>query len=331
MRVLLTGAAGFIGYHAVKALLEAGHEVLGVDSLVPYYDPVLKRERLADLAHPRFRFEELDVADHDRLKRVAGQETQAILHLAAQAGVRYSLENPFAYERSNLAGHLSVLEYARGLPKLQHLVYASSSSVYGERTETPFRETDRCDAPASLYAATKRAAELMSETYSRLYDIPQTGLRFFTVYGPFGRPDMAYWTFLEDILNGRPITLFNRGRMERDFTFIGDVAPALTRVLERPPAAAPRHVVYNIGNHQPVALARFVAAIEKASERSAEIRLGPMQPGDVTRTFADISRAQRDLGFYPSTSIEDGMLAFVQWRLAHIASRRRGAEEDRKA
>jgi UDP-glucuronate 4-epimerase len=320
MRILVTGAAGFIGYHASRALLGVGHDVLGVDNLTPYYDPALKRQRLAALTHPNFRFVELDIADHAALQAAAGPKTDCILHLAAQAGVRYSLQNPFAYQHSNLAGHLSVLEYARGLKGLRRLVYASSSSVYGDRSDTPFRESDRCDAPASLYAATKRACELMSESYARLYDLPQTGVRFFTVYGPFGRPDMAYWSFLENIVNRQPITLFNHGKLERDFTFIDDVAPTLVRMLETAPAGAPRHAIYNLGNNKPVTLARFVAAIEKAAGRAADIRMAPMQPGDVTRTCADISLAERDYDFRPSTTIEDGMVHFARWYLERSAA-----------
>ena len=313
MKVLVTGAAGFIGYHACKSLLEAGCDVLGVDSLTPYYDPRLKQERLAALDHTAFRFVELDVADHETLTAVAGPDIEGVLHLAAQAGVRYSIVNPFAYQHANLAGHLSVLEYARKLKRLRHLVYASSSSVYGDRSDAPFRESDRCDAPASLYAATKRAGELMSETYARLYGIPQTGLRFFTVYGPFGRPDMAYWSFLESILSGRPITLFNHGQLERDFTFIGDIASTLVKIMRTPPQREPSHAVYNLGNSHPVTLSRFVAAIEKAAGRTAEVRMEGMQPGDVTRTFADITLAQSDFDFRPSTTIEEGMVHFVRW------------------
>lgn len=319
MKVLVTGAAGFIGYHASRALIEAGADVIGIDNLTPYYDLALKRARLAALSGPKFRFSETDIADCEALKRVGGGDVEAILHLAAQAGVRYSLENPFAYQHSNLAGHLSILEYARGLRTLNHLVYASSSSVYGDRQDAPFRESDRCDSPASLYAATKRACELMSETYARLYDIPQTGLRFFTVYGPFGRPDMAYWSFLDNILAGRPITLFNHGRLERDFTSVADVSPVLVRIVAKPPVGTPRHAIYNLGNSKPVALTRFVAAIEQAAGRRAEIRMSEMQPGDVTRTFADISLAQRDFGFRPAVSIEEGMKEFVNWYRVWIA------------
>ena len=319
MKILVTGAAGFIGYHASRALLEAGAEVIGLDNLTPYYDPALKRARLAALYGPKFQFYETDIADCEALKRDAGPDVEAILHLAAQAGVRYSLENPFAYQHANIAGHLSVLEYARTLRGLRHLVYASSSSVYGDRQDAPFRESDRCDSPASLYAATKRACELMSETYARLYDIAQTGLRFFTVYGPFGRPDMAYWSFLEKILKDKPIVLFNHGRLERDFTSVEDIAPALVRIVDKPPSGAPRHAIYNLGNSRPVTLARFVAAIEQAAGRKAQISMADMQPGDVRRTCADISRAQRDFGFYPKVGIEDGMKSFVTWYKDYVS------------
>lgn len=293
--------------------------MIGLDNLTPYYDPALKRARLAALRGPKFQFYETDVADCEALKRDAGPDVEAILHLAAQAGVRYSLENPFAYQHANIAGHLSVLEYARTLRGLRHLVYASSSSVYGDRQDAPFRESDRCDSPASLYAATKRACELMSETYARLYDIAQTGLRFFTVYGSFGRPDMAYWSFLEKILEDRPIVLFNHGQLERDFTSVEDIAPALVRIVDKPPSGAPRHAIYNLGNSRPVTLARFVAAIEQAAGRKAQISMADMQPGDVTRTCADISRAQRDFGFYPKVGIEDGMKSFVTWYKDYVS------------
>lgn len=317
MKILVTGAAGFIGYHASRALIEAGAEVVGVDNLTPYYDPALKRDRIAALSGPKFCFHEIDIADFEALKQSGGADVEAILHLAAQAGVRYSLDHPFAYQHSNLAGHLCVLEYARSLRRLAHLVYASSSSVYGDRQDAPFREHDRCDSPASLYAATKRACELMSETYARLFDIPQTGLRFFTVYGPFGRPDMAYWSFVENILNDRPITLFNHGRLERDFTSIADIAPLFARIIAKPPSRTPRHAIYNLGNNSPVSLERFVAAIEQATGAHAHIHRAAMQPGDVTRTFADIALAQRDFGFRPTIGIEEGVKTFVDWYRAY--------------
>jgi UDP-glucuronate 4-epimerase len=322
MKILVTGAAGFIGYHAALALLDAGHDVLGIDDLTPYYDVALKHERLAQLARPRFRFVHCDISDHEKLSGCAGDDIEAILHLAAQAGVRYSIENPFAYEKSNLAGHLSVLEYCRKLGSLRRLVYASSSSVYGQRSDAPFREDDRCDSPVSLYAATKRSCELMSETYANLFGMPQIGLRFFTVYGPFGRPDMAYWTFTDRILRGLPITLFNAGRMERDFTYIADIVPVLVKMLEAPIESTPRHRIFNLGNNKPTSLARFVAAIEAATRRKAEILEGAMQPGDVTITYADIARAQEAFGFSPSTTIEDGISNFVRWYMARERGRK---------
>lgn len=314
--LLVTGAAGFIGYHVARRLLESGAAVVGVDSVNAYYDVGLKRARLAELARfAKFRFVEGDIAEQGVLESaVARDAITAIVHLAAQAGVRHSIEAPFAYERANVAGHLAVLEYARHAPNLAHLVYASSSSVYGDRTSGPFREDDRCDTPASLYAATKRACELMSETYARLYGIPQTGLRFFTVYGPWGRPDMAYFSFTEKILRGEPVTLFGEGKLSRDFTFIDDVSAAIETIVGRPPAGAPPHALYNLGNSQPNTVLELVAAIEKATGRAAQTILAPPQPGDVTVTFADHSRATAAFGFAPKTGIEEGVARFVAWR-----------------
>lgn len=313
---LVTGAAGFIGYHVARRLLESGAEVVGVDCVNAYYDPALKRGRLAELAaFPIFRFVEADIASEGALEAAAPQgQVTAIVHLAAQAGVRHSIEAPFDYERANVAGHLRVLEYARHAPKLRHLVYASSSSVYGDRTNGPFREDDRCDTPASLYAATKRACELMSETYARLYGIPQTGLRFFTVYGPWGRPDMAYFSFTDKILRGEAVTLFGDGKLSRDFTYIDDVSTAIEAIVGKPPSATPPHAIYNLGNSQPSTVLDLVAAIEAATERRAERLLAPMQPGDVTVTFADHSRATAAFGFAPKTDLGDGIARFVAWR-----------------
>jgi UDP-glucuronate 4-epimerase len=314
--LLVTGAAGFIGYHVARRLLESGADVIGVDSLNSYYDPALKHGRLGELARfGNFRFVETDIAEPGALAAAAPQgEVGAIIHLAAQAGVRHSIEAPFAYERANVAGHLAVLEYARHAPKLRHLVYASSSSVYGDRSSGPFREDDRCDAPASLYAATKRACELMSETYARLYDIPQTGLRFFTVYGPWGRPDMAYFSFTDKILRGEAVTLFGDGKLSRDFTYIDDVSTAIETIVGKPPSGAPRHAIYNLGNSQPSTVLDLVAAIEVATGRQAERILAPPQPGDVTVTFADHSRASEAFGFAPKTDLGDGVARFVAWR-----------------
>lgn len=314
--LLVTGAAGFIGYHVARRLLESGAEIVGVDSLNAYYDPALKRGRLAELARfANFRFVQADIAERGALQAVAPQDAvTVIVHLAAQAGVRHSIEAPFEYEHANVAGHLAVLEYARHAPRLKHLVYASSSSVYGDRTSGPFHEDDRCDAPASLYAATKRACELMSETYARLYAIPQTGLRFFTVYGPWGRPDMAYFSFTDKILKGEPVTLFGDGKLSRDFTYIDDVSSAIEKIVERPPAQTPPHAIYNLGNSQPSTVLDLVAAIEAATGRCAERILAPPQPGDVTVTFADHSRASAAFGFAPETDLGDGIARFVAWR-----------------
>lgn len=313
--LLLTGAAGFIGYHAARRLLESGADVVGVDSLNAYYTPALKRARLAELAaFPRFRFVEGDISAPDTLQgALPAAEARVIVHLAAQAGVRHSLEAPFEYERANVAGHLAVLEYARAAPRLKHLVYASSSSVYGDRAEGPFREDDRCDAPASLYAATKRACELMSETYARLYAIPQTGLRFFTVYGPWGRPDMAYFTFTEKMLRGETLTLYGDGKLARDFTYIDDVSAAVARIVDVPPDGAPPHALYNLGNSHPSTVLELVAAVEAATGVRAQTSFAPPQPGDVTVTFADHSRASARFGFAPTTTLTDGIPPFVDW------------------
>lgn len=314
--VLVTGAAGFIGFHVAKALISAGTPVVGLDDLNPYYAPALKRRRLELLAGPGFEFIEADIADHDRLKAALGARPySAVIHLAAQAGVRYSLDNPFAYARSNLAGHLSVLEFVRGLKQPPLLVYASSSSVYGANVKTPFAEADPVVAPASLYAATKIADEMMSEAYARLYGLPQIGLRFFTVYGPWGRPDMAYWTFTENILEGRPIRVFNRGEMSRDFTYIDDVVAAILAIASKPPIfdRDVPHRVYNIGNNRPEPLLGLIELIERATGRAAVKILEPMQPGDVPATFADIAAAARDYGFAPTTPLAAGIPKFVDW------------------
>ncbi len=317
--VLLTGAAGFIGYSLARFLLERGVDVVGVDEVNAYYDPALKRARLAELRRfATFRFVEADIADEGALEAaLSPADVTHIVHLAAQAGVRYSLEAPFAYERSNLHGHLAVLEYARKAPALKHLVYASSSSVYGDRADGPFRETDRCDSPASLYAATKRACELMSETYARLYNIPQTGLRFFTVYGPFGRPDMAYWTFTEKVLRGEALTLYGEGLLKRDFTFIDDMVPALARAIDLPPqgvgANGVPHLILNLGNSHPSSVLELVDAIEAATGARAERILAPPQKVEVTTTYADIARAADRFGFAPKVPLKEGIARFVSW------------------
>jgi UDP-glucuronate 4-epimerase len=315
--ILVTGAAGFIGHATARRLLERGDAVVGVDDFNPYYDPALKRRRAAELlAHPRFRMETLDIAAAEpfaTLARSCGAER--IVHLAAQAGVRHSIDNPFAFERANVAGQLSVLEAARGLPGFRHLVYASSSSVYGERPAgRPFREEDVAATPASLYAATKRSAELLGATYAGLYGLPQTCLRLFSVYGPWGRPDMAYFAFAEAILAGRPIEVFGEGRMARDFTYVDDVVDAILGVLDRP-AETGEHRVLNVGAGRPVGLMRMVELLEEALGRTAEKIMLPMQPGDVTVTFADISRLRALTGYEPKVALEDGLRRFADWHV----------------
>jgi len=319
MTVLVTGSAGFIGYHVCEALLGRGARVLGVDDLNAYYDPALKRARLARLAgRPGFTFAEADIADPDAMTALVGgaPTITKVVHLAAQAGVRYSIERPFAYLHSNLAGHLVILELCRhALPRLEHLVYASSSSVYGGNTKIPFAETDPVNLPVSLYAATKRADELISHTYSHLYGIPATGLRFFTVYGPWGRPDMAYYSFTDAIARGRPITLYNHGEMARDFTYVDDAVAGVLAALDRPPVSdgGARHRIYNLGNNEPVTLRHFVRVLEQALNRAALIELAPLPQGDMLRTYADIEASRRDLGFSPTTSLDDGLQRFVAW------------------
>ncbi|MCC6920457.1 MAG: GDP-mannose 4,6-dehydratase [Alphaproteobacteria bacterium] len=314
MPILLTGAAGFIGYHVAEALLARGEAVIGVDDLNAYYDPRLKQARLQRLAaQPNFRFSKADIADEATFNALAGQGIDRIVHLAAQAGVRYSIENPRAYVRSNLAGHVNVLEFARSLGAgLKHLVYASSSSVYGGNDKAPFSESDAVEKPVSLYAATKRADELISHTYSHLYGLRQTGLRFFTVYGPWGRPDMAYWLFTEALLQGRPLDVFAGGVLTRDFTFIADIVAGILKVLDGPPPEG-AHRVYNIGNDAPVSVNDLIAILERLTGRTALRIDKPMQPGDVRATHADISALRRDFGFSPTTRLEDGLAAFVTW------------------
>lgn len=323
--VLVTGAAGFIGMHVAKALLARGERVIGIDNFNDYYDVGLKEDRLAEIAREagdRFTMLRVDFADNAALiGALAPYRFDRIVHLGAQAGVRYSLENPHAYVQSNLVGHVNMLEMARARG-VAHLVYASSSSVYGGGASLPFEVAARADRPLSLYAATKRADELMSETYAHLYRIPQTGLRFFTVYGPWGRPDMAMWLFTDAILAGRPIQVFNGGDMRRDFTFIDDIVAGVVGCLDRPPpddggakpggSIAP-HRLYNIGNHRSERLDRLIDLIEAACGRPA-IRVDqPIQPGDVKDTFADISDIARDTGFVPTTAIEQGVPRFVTW------------------
>jgi UDP-glucuronate 4-epimerase len=319
MAVLVTGAAGFIGFHVAAALARAGERVLGVDNLSPYYDVRLKEARLAELRKlPGFAFERLDIAEPGALARLAAQhrDIDRVVHLAAQAGVRYSLIEPRAYASANLAGHLEVLEASRGIRGLKHLLYASSSSVYGGNTKLPFSETDPVDTPQSLYAATKKADQLMSHCYAHLYRIPTTGVRFFTVYGPWGRPDMAAWLFTKAILAGEPIKLFNHGKMRRDFTYIDDVVAGVLACLAKPPAdggPTPPHRLYNLGNHRSEELERFVGVLERALGKPARRELVVIQPGDVPATYADIEAASRDFGFHPRTTIDEGLPKFVEW------------------
>jgi UDP-glucuronate 4-epimerase len=316
-RVLVTGAAGFIGAAVSKALTARGDAVLGIDNLNDYYDPTLKAARLAHVAHPAFTFKQVDFAGDMNL---SGEAFDRIIHLGAQAGVRYSLENPAAYVRSNLVGHANMLELARA--RQIPMVYASSSSVYGNNKKMPFSVEDRVDHPVSLYAATKKADELISETYAHLYRIPLTGLRFFTVYGPWGRPDMAPWLFTKAILSGEPIKVFNHGQMQRDFTYIDDIVAGVIACSDKPPAddgtakpggsIAP-HAIYNIGNNKPETLLRFIEIIEAACGRAAVKDLQPMQPGDVPATFADIEAIARDHGYAPTTTLDEGLPRFVTW------------------
>ena len=325
MAVLVTGAAGFIGSSTARALLERGDEVVGIDNINDYYDPRLKEARLANLARQydnRFRFERVDFADSHALQRFTDTiEIDSIVHLGAQAGVRYSLENPAAYIQSNLVGHANMLELARQR-RPRHMVYASSSSVYGGNKTLPFRVEDRVDHPLSLYAATKKADELLSESYANLYRTPLTGLRFFTVYGPWGRPDMAMWIFTKALFAGDPLPLFNGGEMRRDFTYIDDIVRGVIASLDGPPAddgevkaggSTSPHALYNIGNSRSEDLMRVVELLEQETGRKAVPDAQPMQVGDVKETFADISAIERDHGFSPSTSIDEGVPRFVRW------------------
>jgi UDP-glucuronate 4-epimerase len=323
MSILVTGAAGFIGFHTALALLRRGEAVIGLDDLNPYYSVALKDARLARLtALPGFTFHRLDIADRDAVETVLARhpEIDRVVHLAAQAGVRYSLRNPHAYVQSNVMGQVVLLEAARRLKRLDHVVYASSSSVYGGNRKLPFAVSDPVEQPVSVYAATKRAAELLAGTYAGLYDLPATGLRYFTVYGPWGRPDMAAWLFTEAILAGRPIEIFNHGEMARDFTYIDDIVAGTIAALDRPPPAESRHRLYNLGNHRPEKLLRFVNLLEDLLGRTAEKRLLPLQPGDMPETYADIEESRRDLGFEPITPLETGLPNFVEWYRAYHAA-----------
>ena len=314
--ILVTGAAGFIGAAVSGALLARGDQIVGIDNLNAYYDVSLKEARLARLtADKNFAFRKLDVADRDGMLKLADEfpGITAIVHLAAQAGVRHSLTDPYTYVTSNVMGQAVMLELARKLKSLKHFVYASSSSVYGGNTKLPFAIDDPVNQPNSLYAATKRADELFGYTYAHLYGVAATGLRFFTVYGPWGRPDMAAFIFTRQILAGQPIKVFNRGEMWRDFTFIDDIVNGVVRVVDRPPSAKPPHALYNLGNHRSEKLTDFIAEIEKALGRKARVQLEPMQMGDVASTYADIEASRRDLGFEPTTPISVGIPKFIAW------------------
>jgi UDP-glucuronate 4-epimerase len=316
MTVLVTGAAGFIGMHVARALLARGERVIGLDSLNDYYDVSLKQARLAQLTpHAAFAFEKRDISDRDAILALleAYPGIDRIVHLAAQAGVRHSLVDPYAYVTSNVMGQVVMLEFARRLKSLRHFVYASSSSVYGANTELPFSIDQRVDRPNSLYAATKRADELIAHTYAHLYRLPSTGLRFFTVYGPWGRPDMSPMLFARAILAGEPISVFNDGDMARDFTYIDDVVDGVLRALDRPPAATPPHALYNLGNEKAENLLDYIATLEKALGIKAQKNLEPMQSGDVPRTCADIDASRRDLGYAPATPISVGIPRFIAW------------------
>jgi UDP-glucuronate 4-epimerase len=337
MRILVTGSAGFIGFHLAKRLLEQGHEVFSVDNLNNYYDQNLKHDRLAQLrGRARFHFEKLDLAGRRRTAELfRSVRPQRVIHLAAQAGVRYSLTNPHAYVDSNLVAFVNVLEGCRH-NAVEHLVYASSSSVYGGNTHMPFSVHDNVDHPFSLYAATKKSNELMAHAYSHLYGLPATGLRFFTVYGPWGRPDMALFLFTKAILSGQPIQVFNEGRMKRDFTYVDDIVEGIIRVTDRVALANPAwngnkpdpgtskapYQLYNIGNNNPVELLHLIEVLEDCLGQKANKQFLPMQPGDVPATFADVHDLTRDVGFKPSTSIEDGVRRFADWYLDYHRAKR---------
>ena len=326
--ILVTGAAGFIGSHVARRLLDRGDSVLGLDNLNDYYDVRLKEARLATLLpHPQFHFTKLDVSDRAEMAALFEQQPiKRVVHLAAQAGVRYSLVNPHAYTTSNIEGFLNILEGCRH-HQAEHLVYASTSSVYGGHTHMPFSVHDNVDHPVSLYAATKKANELMAHCYAHLYRFPITGLRFFTVYGPWGRPDMALFLFTKAILEGRPIDVFNHGKMQRDFTYVDDIVEGVLRTLDRPAQPDPKwssdkpdpggssapYRLYNIGNHQPVQLLRFIEVLEQTLGKKAEKNFLPLQAGDVPATYADVADLMRDTGFKPATSIETGIARFVEW------------------
>jgi UDP-glucuronate 4-epimerase len=327
---IVTGAAGFIGFHLSRTLLESGEQVVGLDNMNPYYDVRLKEARLAQLAdRPGFTFAKLDIADRDAIFDLFDRTPNAnhVVHLAAQAGVRHSLQNPYVYVESNVMGQVVLLEAARRLPKLANFVYASSSSVYGANETLPFSAADRVDAPVSLYAATKRSGELIARCYAHIYGIPSVGLRFFTVYGPWGRPDMAAYLFAQAIEEGRPIRLFNDGRMRRDFTYIDDIVAGIiaARGVEvMPDATGVRAALYNLGNHRSEQLLDYVALIEQEMGRKAEKIFEPMQEGDVEATYADIDSSTRDFGYMPTTPISVGIPKFIAWFKEYDRASRKG-------
>ena len=338
MKIIVTGAAGFIGFHLVERLLERGDEVVGIDSINDYYDVRLKYDRLAQTGiaeseteygktvssnkYPRYRFVKLNLEDREALAHLFETENfDAVVNLAAQAGVRYSLENPYAYIESNIVGFINLLECARHNP-VRHFVYASSSSVYGGNTKTPFSEDDRVDNPVSLYAATKKSNELMANVYSKLYGIPTTGLRFFTVYGPWGRPDMAPMLFTKAIVAGEPIKVFNNGNLSRDFTYINDIIEGVLRVIDKAPVPADNHPVpaevYNIGCGHPMQLMDFIHTLERSLSAKAEMKMMPMQKGDVYTTYADTTKLERDFGYKPHVTLEEGIARFVEWYKSYM-------------
>lgn len=322
MKFLVTGAAGFIGNFVAERLCQLGHEVIGLDNLNDYYDPALKLARLKRIAHfKNFSFVKMELADREAIAYLfANEKFERVIHLAAQAGVRYSIENPMAYIDSNVVGMATILEGCRH-NNVKHLVYASSSSVYGANTKIPFAEEDRVDHPVSLYAATKKSNELMAHTYSHLYSLPTTGLRFFTVYGPWGRPDMAPFLFTDAIANDREIKVFNNGEMQRDFTYIDDIVEGIIRIQDHVPCVNPGNTkegsqyyrLFNIGNNQPVQLESFISAIESALAKKANKKYLPMQDGDVVRTYADIEKLNKQVGFQPKTNLQDGINKFIHW------------------
>lgn len=329
MKILVTGAAGFIGFSLTRRLLELGHEVIGLDNINSYYDTGLKYARLAETGitqglikenqytvsnkYPSYRFIKLDLADRIGMEALfAAEQLDAVVNLGGQAGVRYSIENPYAYAESNVLGFLNILECCRRHP-VKHLLYASSSSVYGIQDHVPYAETDRTDSPVSLYAATKKSNELMAYAYSKLYGIPATGVRFFTVYGPWGRPDMAPFLFMKAVMEGRPIRVFNHGDLQRDFTYIDDIVQGTLLILPHPAQTEVPHAVYNIGNSKPVKLMDFITTIERITGRKAVMQMTDMQPGDVYCTYADTTRLQNDFHYQPSVSIDEGLQRFYQW------------------